>query len=116
MKAIEDLVFETNHHAYNLSAEMMNLEVIYKALWVLDDRIEEIIHKGFDEDITLARLSIGEIKDSIRLLCMAFHPLFTSLNESTESLNDHSSKLFNIVRDQTDESKKAQRHGNDERQ
>lgn len=106
IETVESLAFETNHHAYNLSAEMMNLEVIYKAVMDLDDRIEEIVHKGWDDDITMARLSIGEIKDSVRLVSMAFHPLLTFMRENVKGLENHSSELFKIIRDQTGESKK----------
>ncbi|MED0665678.1 hypothetical protein P4T04_05020 [Bacillus badius] len=95
-EVVRNLVSETSHQAYELSANMINLEVIQGAVAKLMERIDEITYKKWNEDPTMARLSIDEIKDTVRMIDMAFYPLFLSLNKNINKLETHSSELFNI--------------------
>lgn len=118
---VRQLVFEANHQIYGLSGDMIKLEVIQNAVAQLMDRIDEITYKKWDEDPAMARLSINEIKDTVRLIDMAFYPLFSSLNEGAKKLDNHSNELFDIIVKQgdktqigeMDDKKSPFRHGND---
>lgn len=102
------LAFETNHKAYELSAGMIDLEVIQGAVAKLMEKIDDITYKKWDEDPSLARLSIGEIKDTVRLIDMAFYPLFSTLNENVEKLDTYSNELLDIIVNQGElDAKKA---------
>lgn len=96
-ETVRNLAFETSHQTYALSAAMINLEAIQGAVSQLMERIDEITYKKWDEDPGMARLSIREIKDTVRLIDMAFNPLFCSLNEDVKKLENHSNELFNII-------------------
>lgn len=100
MKTYEDLksvVQDNSSDVYCLSAEMIRLEVVQDAIAQLMERIDDIEHKGWDEDPTMARLSIGEIERKVRLIDMAFYPLFQKMKENIDKIEIHSSKLFDIV-------------------
>jgi len=55
------------------------LEVIQGAVARLLERIDDIVHKGWDKDRGMACLAIDEIRDTVRLIDMGFHPLFKEL-------------------------------------
>lgn len=115
---VRHLVFEINHQTYEFSGDMIGLEVIQKAVAQLIERIDEITYKKWDEDPEMARLSISEIKDSVRLIDMAFHPLYSSINEGVQKLESYSDELFSIIVKQGEEladKKSSLRHGNDEK-
>lgn len=94
---VRNLVFETNHQTYELSTDMIKLEVIQNAVSRLLERIDEITYKKWNEDPAMARLSIDEIKDTVRLIDMAFYPLFLSLNKDVNELDTRTNKLFDIL-------------------
>lgn len=96
-ETIRELVSETTSQAYVLSAAIINLEVIQDAVAQLTGRMDEITYKKWDEDPGMARLSLREIKDRVRLIDLAFNPLFCSLNEDVKKLETQSSKLFDII-------------------
>ena len=120
--AVKHLVFETNHQAYELSADMIKLEVVQNAIGKLMERIDEITYNKWNEDPSMARLSIDEIKDTVRLIEMAFYPLYLSLNAGVNKLDSHTSELFDIFAKRAeiiqvgelDDKKSPKRHGNDE--
>ncbi|MGA3674202.1 hypothetical protein [Lysinibacillus agricola] len=58
---------------------MIQLEVIQGAVARLLERIDDIVHKGWDKDRGMACLAIDEIRDTVRLIDMGFHPLFKEL-------------------------------------
>lgn len=94
---VRELVSETSNQSFALSSEMINLEVIQDAVAKLMERIDEIKHKKWDEEPTMARLSIDEISSTVRLIDMAFQPLFLSLNKNINELEIHASELFDII-------------------
>lgn len=94
---VRKLVSETNNQSFALSSEMINLGVIQDAVANLMDRIDDIKHKKWDEEPTMARLSIDEISSTVRLIDMAFQPLFLSLNKNINELENHASELFDII-------------------
>ena len=109
-ETVRHLVFETNHEAYALSANMENLEVIQTTVAQLLQRIEDITYKKWDEDPAMAQLSICEIKNTVRLIDMAFNPLFSTINEDVEKLSTHTNELFNILIKQADANEKSRRN------
>ncbi|MGE7954416.1 hypothetical protein [Lysinibacillus xylanilyticus] len=58
---------------------MIQLEVIQGAVARLLERIDDIVHKGWDKDRGMACLAIDEIRDTVRLIDMGLHPLFKEL-------------------------------------
>ncbi|MGE7943085.1 hypothetical protein ACQKNB_13445 [Lysinibacillus xylanilyticus] len=56
---------------------MIQLEVIPVARFL--ERIDDIVHKGWDKDRGMACLAIDEIRDTVRLIDMGFYPLFKEL-------------------------------------
>lgn len=72
--------------ASKLSAQMIELEVVQGAVASLLERIDDIVHKGWDKDGSMARLSIGEIRDTLRLIDMGFRPLFNEMEEAVNTL------------------------------
>lgn len=97
------IVMEANHNAGELSVETNDLRIIQEAITDLSFRMDDITHKRWDEDPTMARLAIAEIKDKVRLIDMAFIPLFTSMDNNSKELEKHLTELFDeIVRERHD--------------
>ncbi|MGE7954498.1 hypothetical protein [Lysinibacillus xylanilyticus] len=94
---LETVVHENSGNVYNLSAQMIQLEVIQGAVARLLERIDDIVHKGWDKDPGMSYLSINEIKDTVRLIDMGFYPLFKEMAQEVEAINIHSEELFNTV-------------------
>ncbi|MFJ7952212.1 hypothetical protein ACIQZG_11880 [Lysinibacillus sp. NPDC096418] len=94
---LRTIAHENSNNAYILSAQMIQLEVIQGAVAKLLERIEDIVHKGWDKDRGMACLAINEIKDTVRLIDMGFHPLFKEMSEEVKNLNIHADELFETV-------------------
>ncbi|MGA3678140.1 hypothetical protein [Lysinibacillus agricola] len=94
---LETVVQENSHSVYGLSAQMIQLEVIQGAVARLLERIDDIVHKGWDKDRGMACLAIDEIRDTVRLIDMAFFPLFKEMSEEVNSLNIHAQELYETV-------------------
>lgn len=102
---IKPLVHENSNNAYNLSAQMVQLEVVQGAVARLMDRIDKIIHNGWDKDFRMAYMSINEIQDTLRLIDMGFRPLFKEMSEEVNTLKIHSDKLFEtVIKSESEES------------
>lgn len=82
---LETVVQENSHNVYGLSAQMIKLEVIQGAVARLLERIDDIVHKGWHEDRGMACLSILEIQDTVRLIDMAFYPLFKEMSQEVDT-------------------------------
>jgi len=65
---LEKAVLESNNNVYSLSAQIIQLRVVQQATSHLMDKIDEITHKGWHEDIGMAHAAILEIQDTLRLL------------------------------------------------
>ena len=76
---------------------MIDLRVVQGAVARLLERIDEITDKGWHEDRGLAYVSILEIQDTVRLIDMAFHPLFKKITEEVNTLNSHAEELYQTV-------------------
>lgn len=94
---LETVVQETSGNVYNLSAQMIQLEVVKNAVSKLMERIDEIVFKGWDKDPGMSYLSINEVRDTVRLIDMGFYPLFKEMAKEVEAINLHSEELFNTV-------------------
>lgn len=94
---LETVVQENSGSVYNLSAQMIQLEVVKNSVSRLMERIDEIIFKGWDKDPGMSYLSINEIRDTVRLIDMGFYPLFKEMAKEVEAINIHSEELFNTV-------------------
>lgn len=91
------LVQDIDHNSFELNALMVQLDTVQNAVAQLMARIEEIRHKGWDQDKGMASLSIGEIEQTVRLIDMAFLPLKREMKETISELNKTSSKTFDLV-------------------
>ncbi|WP_225340651.1 hypothetical protein [Lysinibacillus capsici] len=95
---LETLIHSNSHEVYCLSSQMIQLKVIQGAVALLLERIEDIVQKGRHEDRGgLAALVILEIMDTVRLIDMGFYPLYTTLQETVNTIEGISSELFNTV-------------------
>ncbi|MFW7190043.1 hypothetical protein [Lysinibacillus sp. BNK-21] len=94
---VKSLVHENSHNAYNLSAQMIQLEVVQGAVARLIERLDDIVHKGWDKDRGMACLAIDEIRDTVRLIDMGFYPLFKEMSKDIETLNIHAEELYKMV-------------------
>ena len=94
---LQSVVEENSGNVYNLSAQMIQLEVVKNTVSRLMERIDDIVHKGWDKDPGMSYLSINEIRDTVRLIDMGFYPLFKEIVKEVEAINIHSEELFNTV-------------------
>ncbi|KPN97751.1 hypothetical protein [Lysinibacillus sp. ZYM-1] len=94
---LEKVVQESSNSVYGLSAQMIQLEVIQGAVARLLERIDDIVHKGWDKDRGMAYLAIDEIRDTVRLIDMGFHPLFKEMSEEVKTLNINADELYETV-------------------
>lgn len=94
---VKSLVHENSHNAYNLSAQMIQLEVVQGAVARLIERLDDIVHKGWDKNRGMACLAIDEIRDTVRLIDMGFHPLFKEMSNDIKTLNIHAEELYKMV-------------------
>lgn len=94
---VKSLVHENSHNAYNLSAQMIQLEVVQGAVARLIERLDDIVHKGWHEEPIMACLTIGELRDTVRLIDMGFHPLFKEMSNDIKILNIHAEELYKMV-------------------
>lgn len=100
MTKYEDLkmvVQENDADVYCLTAEMIKLEVVQYAVAQLMESIDEIKHNKWNEDPGMARLSIDEVERKVRLIDMAFYPLFKTIKETVDKVGIHSKELFDMV-------------------
>lgn len=103
---LKTVVQENSHNAYELSAQIIQLEVIQGAVAKLMERIDEIVHNGWDKEQGMAYMAIDEIRDTVRLIDMGFHPLFKEMSEEVSTLNIHAQELHDTVI-KNEENKKA---------
>lgn len=94
---LKDVAHKNSHTTYNLSAQMIELAVVQGAVGRLLEKLDEIKFKGWDNDPGMAYLSLGEIRDSVRLIDMAFRPLFQEISEDVNTVEKHAETLFNAV-------------------
>jgi len=76
---------------------MIQLEVVQGAVARLMDKIDDITDKGWHEDRGMACVSILEIQDIVRLIDMAFRPLFIEMLQDVDTLNIHAKDLYQTV-------------------
>lgn len=94
---IKTVVEENERAASELSVQMVKLEVIQGAIAKLMTRLDEITYKDWEKNANIARMSIYEIQDTVRLIDMAFHPLFKAMSEEVKDLSIHSGELYEIL-------------------
>ncbi|UNT54877.1 hypothetical protein [Lysinibacillus capsici] len=104
---LEKVVIDYSDKIYSLSAQMTQLEVLQGAIARLMDRIDEIVHNGWNKDRGMAFLAIDEIQDTVRLIDMGFNPLFKEMSEEINTLNIHADNLYErVVKNNSDQSNK----------
>ncbi|QTB29081.1 hypothetical protein [Lysinibacillus sphaericus] len=105
---LEKVVVDYSNKIYILSAQMTQLEVLQGAIARLMDRIDEIVHNGWNKDRGMAYLAIDEIQDTVRLIDMGFNPLFKEISEEINTLNIHADNLYErVVKSKSEQSSKG---------
>lgn len=94
---LETVVQENSHSVYGLSAQMIQLKTVQNEVARLLNKLDDITHKGWHEDRGMACLSILQIQDTVRLIDMAFYPLFKRLEEDVNTINIHAQELYETV-------------------
>lgn len=94
---LEEVVLENSNDAVGLSVQLIDLRVVQQAVAKLMNRIDEITENGWHEDRGMACLSILEIQDTVRLIDMAFYPLFEKITEEVNTINFHAQELYDTV-------------------
>ncbi|WP_036217421.1 hypothetical protein [Lysinibacillus sphaericus] len=94
---VKSLVHENSNNVYNLSAQMIQLEVVQGAVARWIERLDDIVYKGWHEEPIMACLTIGELRDTVRLIDMGFHPLFKEMSEEVKAINIHAQELYEVV-------------------
>ncbi|MFS0819038.1 hypothetical protein ABC382_19225 [Lysinibacillus sp. 1P01SD] len=103
---VKSLVHENSCNAYNLSAQIIQLEVVQGAVARLIERLDDIVYKGWHKKPGMACVAIEELRDTVRLIDMGFNPLFKDMSEEVKTLNIHADKLYETVI-KNEENKKA---------
>ncbi len=91
---LEKVVLDNSNDASGLSVQMIDLRVVQQAIAKLTNRIDEITENGWHEDRGMACLSILEIQDTVRLIDMAFYPLFKRMEDEVKTINIHAQELY----------------------
>ncbi|WP_217581559.1 hypothetical protein [Lysinibacillus sp. GbtcB16] len=94
---LEKVVLENSNDASGLSVQMIDLRVVLQAVANLMKRIDEITENRWHEDRGMAYMSIQEIQDTVRLIDMAFYPLFKSMEDEVKTINIHAQELYDTV-------------------
>jgi len=94
---LETVVQENSHSVYGLSTQMIQLKTVQNEVARLLNKLDEITENGWHEDRGLACISILQIQDTVRLIDMAFYPLFKEMAKEVEVINIHSEELFNTI-------------------
>ena len=94
---LKKVVIENSNDASRLSVQMIDLQVAQQAVANLMNRIDEITYKGWHEDRGMACMSILQIQDTLRLIDMAFNPLFKEMTQEIDTINIHAQELYETV-------------------
>ncbi|MFJ7371574.1 hypothetical protein ACIQVU_19410 [Lysinibacillus sp. NPDC098008] len=96
-KQMEDLLFEAADNARSIVVELEHLNAIRIGVERLMERIEEVIYKKWHENMGVAQLTIIEMEQSVRLLDLAFNPLFEKMRERAITLDENIEQLRNVT-------------------
>lgn len=108
---LEKVVLENSNDAVGLSVQMTELRVVQSAVAKLMNRIDEMTENGWHEDRGMAYLSIQEIQDTVRLIDMAFYPLFKRLEEDVNTVNIHAQEMYEtLIKGNSEQSSKGVAH------
>lgn len=105
-KDIKAIAAENADAASEMAVQMVKLEVVQGAVANLLERIDEVVHKGWDKDGAMAYLAIAEIQDTVRLIDMAFQPLLNQMQNETSGLSSLSGTLVEMSKNMTDKNNK----------
>lgn len=94
---LKKVVLENSNDATGLSVQMIDLRVVQQAIAKLMNRIDEITENGWHEDRGMAYMSILEIQDTVRLIDMAYYPLFKRMEDEVKTINIHAQELYETV-------------------
>lgn len=95
---MENLLFEVADNASGLVVEVEYLGAIRIAVNRLMESIDETIDNNWHEDRAVAHLTINEIEQRVRLIYLAFDPLFNKMSESVTALDGNIELLRNATR------------------
>ncbi|MGE7113671.1 hypothetical protein [Lysinibacillus sp. NPDC047702] len=96
-ETLRTVTYEYSSNVDSLFVQMIDLRAVQQAVANLMNRIDEITEKRWHEDHGMACLSILEIQDTVRLINMAFYPLFKNIAEEVNTLNIHAQELYETV-------------------
>ncbi len=94
---LRTIAHENNSNASNLFAQLIQLKTVQNEVARLLNKLDDITHKGWHEDRGMACISILQIQDTVRLIDMAFFPLFKDMSEEVDTLNIHAQELYETV-------------------
>lgn len=94
---LKTVVRENSNDTVGLSVQMTELRVVQSAVAKLMSRIDEMTENGWHEDRGMAYLSILEIQDTVRLIDMAFYPLFKRMEDEVKTINIHAQELYEVI-------------------
>ncbi|MFJ7839906.1 hypothetical protein ACIQXG_10525 [Lysinibacillus sphaericus] len=94
---LRTVVHENSRNVDNLFAQMIQLKTVQNQVACLLNKLDEITGNGWHEDRGMACLSILQIQDTVRLIDMAFYPLFKEMSQEFDTLNIHAQELFDTV-------------------
>lgn len=94
---LKNYVQNNSHYACELDVDMIKLEVIQGEIARLLEKMDEIELKGWYKEPGASELVFHEILDKVRLIDMAFYPLFEKMQQDTKELNDTASILHDMV-------------------
>ena len=97
-KQMENLLFEVADSASGVVVGVEYLGAIRTAVNRLMESIDETIDNNWHEDRVVACLTIAEIEQRVRLIYLAFDPLFEKMSESVITLDRNIEQLRKATR------------------
>jgi len=96
-KQMENLLFEVADNAWEIVVEMECLGAIRTAVNRLMGSIDETTLNNWHEDKAMARLTIIDMEQRVRLIELAFNPLFDKMRESAIALEGNIEQLRKVT-------------------
>ena len=95
--SLETLSHKNKNNAYQLTLNVSELKAIHGALDKLTEDVDNIVWNKWYEDRDTAFIALSEIQDTVRLISMAYRPLFKEVSNVVTELNINSQELHDTV-------------------